>query len=344
METQTLRPNERKQILEKVHTLVANKTCHPAFRKSAWENGLKDRLFHAENVADPIQFESHVDSVIRALGLADSGFVHKSRRNTIPKGIAARFQYCSPTECSPRFTTASAAGDVYYSNLGDGVGWLKITKFPGAVGIDISHQIDEAIREVDPERLIIDLRGNAGGGLAFLRVMSYLIPNRMAVGYSVTRYRVDHGYRKESLRKFDWIPDSKLGLYWLVVRFAPAGDDSVALYTEGLGPKPWHGRTVIVVDEHTTGAGERIAAFAQENRLAPIVGTRTAGRLICSSWFGAGHDYFARLPARLWFTWSDQMLEGKGVTPDISVEFNSDDPLGGRDPQLQRAVQTVVAL
>jgi C-terminal processing protease CtpA/Prc len=102
--------------------------------------------------------------------------------------------------------------------------------------------------------------------------------------------------------------------------------------------------TVILVDQHTTGAGERIAAFAQENRLAPIVGTRTAGRLICSSWFGAGHDYFVRLPARLWFTWSDRMLEGQGVTPDIPVDLHPHELVSGRDTQLERAVETVRAL
>ena len=45
---------------------------------------------------------------------------------------------------------------------------------------------------------------------------------------------------------------------------------------------PFHGRTVLLVDEATTGAGERIAAFAADEHLAPIVGTgrevmRTSG-------------------------------------------------------------------
>ena len=55
-----------------------------------------------------------------------------------------------------------------------------MTKFPGAVGVDIAKQIDRAVQELNGcSRLIIDLRGNAGGGLAFLRVMIYLTPERI---------------------------------------------------------------------------------------------------------------------------------------------------------------------
>lgn len=46
------------------------------------------------------------------------------------------------------------------------------------------------------DRLIVDLRGNAGGGLAFLRVMSYLTPDRVPVGYSVTRARGERVFKR----------------------------------------------------------------------------------------------------------------------------------------------------
>ena len=47
-------------------------------------------------------------------------------------------------------------------------------------------------------------------------------------------------------------------------------DTSVALVSEGLGPKKWHGRVAILVNEHTISAGEMVAAFAAENRLATM--------------------------------------------------------------------------
>src|ERR1700732_3797460 len=56
----------------------------------------------------------------------------------------------------------------------DDVGWLKVSMFPGAIGIDVARDIDKAIKSLDCERLIIDLRGNTGGGIGGVRVVSYL--------------------------------------------------------------------------------------------------------------------------------------------------------------------------
>jgi C-terminal processing protease CtpA/Prc len=80
-----------------------------------------------------------------------------------------------------------------------------VTKFPGAIGIDIANEIDRAVQDLKGcDRLIIDLRGNAGGGLAFLRIMSYLTPDRVPVGYSVTRA---HTWRGELLETKGVTPD-----------------------------------------------------------------------------------------------------------------------------------------
>ena len=86
------------------------------------------------------------------------GFFHESSRKKAPKGLAARFQYCQPNECAPAYTQATDGGDVLISTLADGVGWLKVTKFPGVVGVAIASKIGRAIRELDGcRRLIIDL-------------------------------------------------------------------------------------------------------------------------------------------------------------------------------------------
>jgi carboxyl-terminal processing protease len=50
--------------------------------------------------------------------------------------------------------------------------------------------------------------------------------------------------------------------------------------TEGLGPQKFHGRVIILVNEHTASAGEMVPAFAEENNVATIIGTKTPGRLL----------------------------------------------------------------
>lgn len=73
-------------------------------------------------------------------------------------------------------------------------------------------------------------------------------------------------------------------------------DKSILLVTEGLGPQKFHGRVVILVNEHTASAGEMLASFAEENNLATIVGVKTAGRLLSGSTFRAGEGYIVGLP------------------------------------------------
>jgi len=337
MMTQIGKP-ERKEILNKLAATVEKRFYDPKFDSAAWRAKVEQQGTPAVDAQSVDEFVLALDRLVRSVGTPDSGFFHESTRKKVPKGISARFQYCQPNECAPAYTQASEAGDVFLSKLADGIGWLKVTKFPGAVGVDIAKQIDDAIGQLaDCNRLIVDLRGNAGGGLAFLRVMSYLTPDRLPVGYSVTRARAQAGFAKENLAVFDKIPAKKAGLLLLALKFG-FRDDSVSIFTEGLGLKPFHGRIAIVVDETTTGAGERIAAFAKENGLATIVGTRTAGRLICSSTYKVGHGYFVRVPARAWYTWSGEMLEGRGVTPDVQTPIVH----GQQDIAIDEAMGTLV--
>lgn len=104
---------------------------------------------------------------------------------------------------------------VSHRMLEPGLGYLRVASFPGAIGQQFASRLGAAITDLKKsgcERLIIDLRGNVGGGLGSLRLMSYLCAGKVHVGYSVTRDRLRNGYRKENLPRIERIPSSKLGL------------------------------------------------------------------------------------------------------------------------------------
>ena len=196
-----------------------------------------------------------------------------------------------------------------------GIGLLKAAGFPGQVGIDVAREIDEAISNLrDCTRLIVDLRGNPGGGGGGLRLMSYLTPDKLPVGYSLTQQRAAKGFRREDLPRFGKIPSRKIALIPLLLRFA-LSDKSILMVTEGLGPQPFHGRIVLLVNQHTASASETITGFAKENRLATIVGTKTAGQVLGGTGFKVGHGFVLRLPVVGFRTWNGNTLEGKGSSP-----------------------------
>jgi C-terminal processing protease CtpA/Prc len=118
-------------------------------------------------------------------------------------------------------------------------------------------------------------------------------------------------------------------------------DRSIRLVTEGLGPKPFHGRVVMLVNEHTLSAGEMVAAFAKENGLARIVGTRTGGQVLGGANFSVGHGFTIRFPAAGWYTWRGSIVEGQGVSPDVEAPLSMEQLRERKDNQVESAIAEV---
>lgn len=228
---------------------------------------------------------------------------------------------------------------VSWSTPGPGIGLVKVTGFPGQVGIDVAREIDRAIFDLrDCSRLIIDLRGNPGGGAGGLRLMSYLTSDKIPVGYSLTQKRAAKGYEREKLPRFGRIPSKKIELFPLLLRFVWS-DKSIVMVTEGLGPQLFHSRVVLLVNQHTASAAETITAFAKENKLATIVGTKTPGQVLGGTGFKMGHGFVLRLPVVTFHTWNGTALEGRGVEPDYVVELLREELKEGQDIQLKKALE-----
>ena len=101
---------------------------------------------------------------------------------------------------------------------------------------------------------------------------------------------------------------------------------------------------MILVNEHTASAGEMLAAFAEENGLATIVGTKTAGRLLSGSTFRAGAGYILGLPVAAYLTWQGRLIEGKGVMPGVPVELPAERLMAGEDPQMEKALELLKSM
>jgi C-terminal processing protease CtpA/Prc len=233
---------------------------------------------------------------------------------------------------------------VTWSILDGNVGYMKVPILPGVLGLDVARKIDEAMNELAScDGFILDLRGHVGGGLGALRLMSHLTPDRIPIGYTVTRKRAESGYDKTMLPKLDRLPTNlpnPLAIASMAVKFI-GRDSSVTLVSEGLGPKKWHGHAAILVNEHTISAGEMVAAFASENHLATIVGSETAGRLIPGSGAKIGVGYMLVMPKAEYRTWSGERFEGHGIKPDVQVAWSANQRLGEPSDQLSAAVQAV---
>jgi C-terminal processing protease CtpA/Prc len=242
---------------------------------------------------------------------ADTEF--RQLRVVLPKAKPNGKGRTTPPMAQPTSVTARA--------LSPGIGYVRVAFFPGVNGQRFAGELDRSLAELsDCTRLVIDLRGNLGGFVGSLRLMSYLTPDRIPVGYSLTRTGEDRKLRPDQLACIDRLPKTKLDMLKMAFRFMVLHRDrSIRLVSEGLGPKLFHGRIVMLVNEHTLSAGEMVAAFAAENGLAALVGTRTGGQVLGGANFSVGHGFILRLPAAGWYTWRGSIVEGRGVLPDVEV-------------------------
>jgi C-terminal processing protease CtpA/Prc len=231
-------------------------------------------------------------------------------------------------------------------HLENGLGYLKVAMFPGLVGVEVANEISRAVEGLGKiDSLIVDLRGNTGGGIGALRVMSLLTPDRIPVGFALDKKRVKPNLdsEKQRFRRFHAIPASKKALWILALKFAPAmlAKTPIVLETEGLGRKEFHGRVTLLVNRHTASAAEMIVAFARENNLANIIGEKTAGKLLSATSVKVGGGFRLALPTGAYYTWKGSVLEGTPIEPDELVEFAWRAALANKDSQLQFAIESV---
>jgi C-terminal processing protease CtpA/Prc len=234
--------------------------------------------------------------------------------------------------------------NIVHSLIPRNIGLLKIAWFGGGMGMQFADSLDAAIRDLrarGSDRLIIDLRGNIGGGLGFARLASYLCAGRIPIGHTLTPQRLRRGYNKDALKRVP-MPKSRLGLLLTLSRFA-FRDKSIILLTQGLGAQPFHNRIAIVVNECTNSAAEMVASFAAENQLATVVGQKTPGRVLGAANFKVGGGYWLRLPVMGWYTPSGVCLDGKGISPDVEADIDPYLLNEGVDQQLDKAIQIVTA-
>jgi hypothetical protein len=168
-----------------------------------------------------------------------------------------------------------------------------------------------ALRAAGARRLLIDVSGNGGGTEWVSEVVALMTPRRMSrvearlVGPACDRRSVWHGERACTV-------------------FAPgAGRSSLQ------GDGAWNGPVLVLADQGTGSAAEDLVAWLQQNKVATVVGERTAGA-------GCGYvdggtrtqlrasHFDVRMPNCARFL-ENGVNEIEGIAPDIEL------PMAGND-------------
>ena len=207
---------------------------------------------------------------------------------------------------SDRLTVASIGSAKRYvllesSRLVDGIGYIHFTNFIGAVQKRVLAAV-EGLK--DTRGLIIDLRGNSGG--------------ETEVGMALASMLVEKETQLAIMRTRD-------------------GDD----YYDKAKPRKdgYRGAVVILLDEESASESEDMTAGLQEAGRAIVIGRQSRGVNMDATYQelplpSVGLLYPTGYPR----TPKGQIIEGRGVIPDIEVHLTRSELVRGRDAQLEAAL------
>src|SRR5271157_532220 len=124
-----------------------------------------------------------------------------------------------------------------------------------------------------------------------------------------------------------------------------AGMESARNFESGTIPEVLsHGSMVCVTNEYAASDGDFFTYYFKRYKLGPVIGMRTWGGVRGIRGYIPLLDggYVTRPEFSLYGLDSQWLIENRGVQPDIVVDNRPDQVMAGHDPQLEKAIETLM--
>ena len=192
--------------------------------------------------------------------------------------------------------------------LPNGIAYVQISTF----GENTTRELTDTLKTLmaqNPKGLVLDLRDNGGG---YLQTAVEVVSQFQSKG-AVLFEQYGNGTKKE----YDVIPG-------------------------GMATKI---PMVVLINEGTASASEITAGALQDYGRAKLVGVVSYGKGSVQNWVPISNNQGAiRVTIARWLTPKNRQIDKKGLNPDVYSIRTADDRKANRDPQLDAAVQTLMAV
>lgn len=192
---------------------------------------------------------------------------------------------------------------VKYKVLENQIGYISISEFDSVTGAQFAKALKQ-LQKKNIEGLVVDLRNNPGGSLSTVcDILDSILPKGLIV------YTKDKNGKKE-----EYTSDEK---YRLNLPMS------------------------VLVNGQSASASEIFAGAVQDYGKAEIIGTQTYGKGVVQNLFDLKDGTCVKLTTSEYFTPKGRNIDGKGIAPDVKIEYkyNAKDPKA--DNQLDKAVSVV---
>ncbi|MGZ9235293.1 MAG: S41 family peptidase [Anaerolineales bacterium] len=203
-----------------------------------------------------------------------------------------------------QITIHSAEGEM----LENEIGYIDINTFGDRTTPELRNALDDLLKQ-NPVGIVIDLRNNPGGYLT--------------TAVEVTSEFVDDG----------------------VVLYEVYGDGRRDTHRVLGNGRATDIPLVVLINEGSASASEILAGALQDYGRAKLVGVKSYGKGSVQNWVPLSNNQgAARVTIAKWLTPNEQVIDNHvGLTPDVFVEITQEDFTAGRDPQLDVAMETLLA-
>lgn len=185
--------------------------------------------------------------------------------------------------------------------LEDDIGYLAVSEFDTVTYKQYVKGLD-TLEGQGMKALVVDLRGNPGGNLnTVCDILDIMLPKGLIV------YMQDKDGKKREMTSDE---ENKFTL-----------------------------PMTVLVNGNSASASEIYAGAIQDYGLGKIVGTQTYGKGVVQQIFDLQDGTCVKLTIAEYYTPKGRNINGKGITPDVKVEYELDEKNPEADNQLEKAVE-----
>lgn len=190
---------------------------------------------------------------------------------------------------------------VNYEMKSGRIGYIQVTGFEEVT----YEQFKEALEDLNSQNmkgLVIDLRNNPGGNLSTVcQMVDLILPEGNIVSIK------DRNGNGQSYRS-----------------------DANTLLNVPL---------VVLIDGYSASASEIFAGAVQDHKIGTLVGTTTYGKGVVQNVYRLNDGTALKITSSEYFTANGRNIHGKGIAPDVEIEYQYDESNPDADNQLQKALE-----
>lgn len=191
------------------------------------------------------------------------------------------------------------------------------------------QEIEALIKEASEKSdyLVLDLRSNGGGAVVNMNhLLSMLLPDKTEFGVFVNRALSDL-YKREN-------PDKAVSAdsvaRWAKSRLSTRARQDI---------KPYAGKIAVLTNRGSASASEIVALALRENVGAKIVGSKSMGAVLASTYARLEGGFQLQFPVSDYVSTKWVRIEGNPLVPDIEIAGPVAD---GVDPVIARAFEAIM--